>query len=90
MLGLPGTEVIACDFPKNDKFESPPIPMLIVRRKAKSATFIALYQAERHNLSTPSISASENEIKVTLNSSHQAYNQATWNLAIRPLVEYPG
>ena len=71
MLGVPGTEVTASDFPKNDKFESPPIPMLIVRRKAKSATFIALYQAERHDLPPAAISTSMKDgklkIEVTLN-----------------------
>lgn len=50
MLGEPGTEIILCDFPKNDKFEPPAVPMLIARRKAKSATFIALYQAEKGEL----------------------------------------
>ncbi len=51
MLGVPGTEVILCDFPKNDKFEAPAVPMLIARRKAKSAIFVALYQAEKNDLS---------------------------------------
>ena len=68
MLGSPGTEITACDFPKNDKFESPPIPMLIVRRRAKSATFIALYQAERHDLQPAAISTETNDdgLKVTV------------------------
>jgi len=77
MLGEPGTEVITCDFPKNDKFESPPIPMLIVRRKAKTVTFIALYQAERHDLPPAAISAvtkdDKLEIKVTVNGKTNAH-----------------
>ena len=55
MLGVPGTEIILCDFPKNDKFEPPPVPMLIARRKAKSVTFVALYQAEKKNLPLASL-----------------------------------
>ena len=56
MLGSPGTEVILCDFPKNDKFEPPPVPMVIARRKAKSVTFVALYQAEKKNLPSAHVS----------------------------------
>ena len=77
MLGSPGTKVTACDFPKNDKFESPPVPMLIVRRKAKSATFIALYQAERHDLPPAAISADigadELMVKVTLSGEMRVH-----------------
>lgn len=59
MLGVPGTEVIRCDFPKNDRFEAPPIPMLMVRRTGKSAVYVALYQAERHDLPPAEVSMSE-------------------------------
>jgi len=59
MLGVEGTQVTLCDFPRNDKFEPPPIPMLIVRRTSKSAMFIALYQAEKADLPPVDISASE-------------------------------
>jgi hypothetical protein len=59
MLGVPGTEVTLCDFPRNDKFEPPPTPMLIVRRMGKSACFVALYQAEKHDLPPAEISVVE-------------------------------
>ena len=56
MLGMPGTEVVLCDFPKSDEFEAPAIPMLIARRKAKSAVFVALYQAEKKDIPSADIS----------------------------------
>ena len=61
MLGVPGTEVTLCDFPRNDKFEPPAIPMLIVRRTGKSATFIAVYQAEKGDLPAVTLSAAGDE-----------------------------
>ncbi|HUV04788.1 MAG TPA: alginate lyase family protein [Armatimonadota bacterium] len=71
MLGAPGTEVTLCDFPRNDEFEPPPMPMLMVQRKGKSAAFVALYQAEKRDLPPVEISASEGpydmlRVKVTL------------------------
>lgn len=59
MLGVPGTEVIQCDFPKNDRFEAPAIPMLMVRRTGKSALYVALYQAEKHDLPPAEVSVSD-------------------------------
>lgn len=69
MLGVPDTEVILCDFPKNDKFEPPAIPMLIARRKAKSAIFVALYQAEKKDLPAADVSLRSGEtlsVRVTV------------------------
>jgi len=71
MLGAPGTEVTLCDFPRNDKFEPPPVPMLMARRQGRTTAFIALYQAERHDLPPVEISASDDpygmlKIKVTV------------------------
>jgi len=78
MLRSSGTEITACDFPKNDKFESPPIPMLIVRRKAKSTTFIALYQAERHDLPPVAISTARkgDKLEITVRVSGRTSVQA--------------
>jgi hypothetical protein len=58
MLGAPGTEVIECDFPRNDRFEAPAFPMLMVRRTGKSVVYVALYQAEKHDLPPAEISLS--------------------------------
>jgi len=59
MLGEPGTEVIQCDFPRNDRFAAPPFPMLMVRRTGRSAVYIALYQAEKSDLPPAEIQAVE-------------------------------
>jgi len=45
MAGSRGTEVRLWDFPRDDKFHPPPIPMLQVRRRARATDFVALYQA---------------------------------------------
>lgn len=58
MLGHPATEVILCDFPRNDQFEPPAIPMLIARRIGKSVVYIAVYQAEEGELPPVEISSS--------------------------------
>jgi hypothetical protein len=46
MAGVPGTEIIACDFPQDDDFTFPPISMLIVRRTAAETTFSAAYEVQ--------------------------------------------
>jgi hypothetical protein len=74
MTGAPGTEVVLCDFPKSDKFEAPPVPMLIARRKSKSAVFIALYQAEKKDVPAADIRMITDEkdgmvIRVTVHGS---------------------
>lgn len=56
MPGVRGTEVILCDFPRNDQFEQPSVPMLMVERQGKSAMFIALYQAEKDDAPKAEIS----------------------------------
>ena len=56
MAGEPETSVIACDFPRNDEFSQPPIPMLIARRTGKSTVFASLLQAERGELPESQIS----------------------------------
>jgi hypothetical protein len=58
MLGAQGTEIILCDYPRDDQFELPPIPMLMVERKGKSAIFIAVYQAEKNVIPPIKVSAS--------------------------------
>ncbi len=45
ILEQPETSVIRCDFPHDDTFAHPPIPMVFIRRKCKSTAFIACYQA---------------------------------------------
>lgn len=45
LLGEQGTTVIACDFPRTDRFEPPAIPMVMVRRRCKSVLFVVCYQA---------------------------------------------
>ncbi len=73
MLGVPGTEVILCDFPKNDKFEPPAVPMVIARRKGKSAMFIALYQAEKRDLGVASVTVgTEQTLKVRVSVDGKA------------------
>ena len=59
MLGEPATDLITCEFPKDDKFAKPPIPMLIARRRAKSTVFAAVLQAERGPLPYTRIFLSE-------------------------------
>ncbi len=59
MVGAPGTEVIECDFPRNDAFAAPPFPMLMARRIGKLAVYVALYQAEKHDLPPVEISVSD-------------------------------
>lgn len=44
MAGVPGTEIIACDFPQDDQFTPPPISVLTVRRNAASTTFSVAYE----------------------------------------------
>lgn len=56
VAGEAGTRVLTCDFPRNDTFEGTPIPMLMVRRTAKSAVFVAVLQAERERLPETKIS----------------------------------
>jgi hypothetical protein len=46
MAAAPGTEIMACDFPRDDRFTPPPIPMLVVRRRAMETTFSAVYEVE--------------------------------------------
>jgi hypothetical protein len=50
MVGEPETRLTICEFPRKDDFQSPPIPMILARRTAKSTVFVALLQAERGNL----------------------------------------
>ncbi len=50
MLGEPATELIRCGYPKTDEPDSPRIPMLIVRRRARATTFAAIYTAGRKRL----------------------------------------
>lgn len=59
VLGQVGTTMILCEFPKNDTFEKPSVPMLMVRRHAKSTVFVTLLQAERGNLPISNISIGE-------------------------------
>ena len=47
MLGEPGTEIRLWDFQRDDQFNPPPLPMLQVRRHARSTDFVALYQSGR-------------------------------------------
>lgn len=51
LLGSPSTKITVCEFPRTDTFDKPPYPMFIAERIGKSATFIALYQAERGAIS---------------------------------------
>jgi len=44
MAGVPGTEIIACDFPQDDQFTPPPISMLVVRRRAMETVFSTVYE----------------------------------------------
>jgi hypothetical protein len=46
MAAAPGTEIMACDFPRDDRFTPPPISMLVVRRNAMSTTFSAAYEVQ--------------------------------------------
>ncbi len=46
MAAAPGTEIVACDFPRDDQFTPPPISMLIVRRNAMETTFSATYEVQ--------------------------------------------
>ncbi|MBP6965573.1 MAG: alginate lyase family protein [Armatimonadetes bacterium] len=68
MLGEPGTEVIECDFPRNDRFEAPAFPMLMARRTGKSAVYVALYQAEKGELPSADVklSTGDGKLKVSV------------------------
>jgi hypothetical protein len=59
MLGQPGTRLITCEFPKNDRHEGPAIPMLMVRRTAASTVFVSLLQAERGDIPEVKIASKE-------------------------------
>lgn len=59
LAGKPGTEVILCDFPRNDRFDETPIPMLMARRKCKSTAFVTMLQAEKGELPVTSVSVSD-------------------------------
>lgn len=45
MIGAPGTEIRVWNFPRDDRFTSPPIPMLQVRRHGRTADFVAVYES---------------------------------------------
>lgn len=59
MLGKPGTELILCDFPRNDRFDETPVPMLMARRKCRSTVFVTVLQAEKGNVPEPVVSMSD-------------------------------
>lgn len=59
MLGEPGTQVIVCDFPSKEDLSSPPYPMLMARRKAKTTVFAAVLQSERADLPDTKVTISE-------------------------------
>lgn len=59
MLGVPGTEITLCDFPRTDKFEQPAYPMLMVRRRAKSAIFVSVYQADKGDVPPIAVSCAD-------------------------------
>jgi hypothetical protein len=61
MLGEPGTRLITCEFPKNDRHEGAGVPMLMARRKTASTAFVSVLQAERGELP---------DLKVTLQEGH--------------------
>jgi hypothetical protein len=50
MLGEPGTRLITCEFPRNDDFSKPSIPMLMARRTTQATVFVGVLQAERDSL----------------------------------------
>lgn len=59
MVGSPNTEVISCKFPGKDDYSEPPVPMLVVRRKARQTVFIAALQAEHGGIPEIAISLVE-------------------------------
>lgn len=56
--GCPNTTAVVCEFPSRDDFAEPPMPMLIIRRRACATVFITAIQAERRELPSLAISAS--------------------------------
>jgi hypothetical protein len=46
MNGAPGTEVWLWDFPRDDRFSSPSVPMLQCRCVGRAAEFVAVYEIE--------------------------------------------
>ena len=70
MLGQAGTRLITCDFPKNDRFEAPAVPMLMARRTAASTVFVSLLQAERGDIPEVKIASREDRnglLRITVN-----------------------
>lgn len=59
MLGWVGTEIVLCDFPRDDQYQRPPYAMLTAQRRGKHATFVALYQAGRGAIPEVSVTARE-------------------------------
>lgn len=61
MPGVPGTEVRLWDFPRDDAFSSPPIPLLQVRRRTRATDFVAVYQSSRKPIPAMQLNAHETQ-----------------------------
>jgi len=81
MLGVPATKITICDFPRNDRFEPPSIPMLLVTRRGRSALFVAVYQAGNEEIPDAHITISRDKsLKVTITICQKSYTHEVMRL----------